>query len=222
MGPSPAAFFGGLGRPRSYLGWGVVFADFDNDEWSAILIVNGHLTPKVDAEAGDSPFRQRKLLYRNLPNGRFEEISARSGPGLSELHSSRGAAVGDLFNDGRLSVAVNELDETPSLLVPKHATQNHWLGIRTIGAPSNQDGIGAVVTARSGDPLKMDEVRSGGSYLSQSGLRIHFGLGTLNKVDELTVRWPRGRVDHWRNIPADQQIVVCEGVPEWSVSKKHA
>ncbi len=114
---SDRVFESGLGRLRSYLGWGVLFADFDNDGWSDILMVNGHLTPEIDSAAGDSRFRQRKLLYRNLRNGHFEEISARSGPGLSELHSSRGAAVADLFNDGRLSVVVNELDETPSLLV---------------------------------------------------------------------------------------------------------
>ena len=216
---SDRVFESGLGRMRSYLGWGVLFADFDNDGWSDILMVNGHLTPEIDTAAGDSRFTQRKLLYRNLQNGHFEDVSGRSGPGFAELHSSRGAAVADLFNDGRLSVIVNELDEPPSLLVPEKRTPNHWLGVRLIGSNSNRDGIGALVTAKSGNLTQIDEVRSGGSYLSQNDLRIHFGLAAHDKVDELSVTWPSGRVDHWRNIPANQQIVVHEGVPDW---KTHA
>ena len=115
---SDRVFDAGLGRLREYLGWGVVASDFDNDGWTDIFIVNGHLTPEIDKAAGDSRFRQRKLLYRNLRNGRFEEISNKSGSGFSELHSSRGAAAADILNDGRMSVFVNELDEPPSLLVP--------------------------------------------------------------------------------------------------------
>jgi len=212
---SDRVFDAGLGRLREYLGWGVVAGDFDNDGWSDIFIVNGHLTPEIDKAAGDSRFRQRKLLYRNLRNGRFEEISSKSGSGFSELHSSRGAAAADILNDGRMSVFVNELDEPPSLLVPDRESTNHWIGIRTIGSESNRDGIGAVVRAKCGNLSQVDEVRSGGSYLSQNDLRIHFGLGSCNKVDELTVTWPCGRVDHWRNIPADQQILLNEGAASW-------
>jgi hypothetical protein len=215
-------FDSGLGRLRSYLGWGVIFDDFDNDGWGDILIVNGHLTPEIDNAAGDSRFKQRKLFYRNLWDGHFEEISGRSGPAFAELHSSRGAAVADLFNDGRLSVLVNELDEPPSLVAPESASRNHWLGIRLIGSVSNRDGIGAVVVARSANLLQTDEVRSGGSYLSQNDLRIHFGLGDLDRVDDLTVTWPSGRVDRWRNIPANRHIVLREGNPEWSTPRKHA
>jgi hypothetical protein len=214
-------FQSGLGGHRSYLGWGVVFADFDNDGWTDILMVNGHLTPEIDAAAGDSCFKQRKLLYRNLRDGLFEEVSARSGPAFAELHSSRGAAAADLFNDGRLSVIVNELDEPPSLLVPETRITNHWLEIRLVGSASNRDGIGAFVCAKSGSLVQVDEVRSGGSYLSQNDLRIHFGLGSHDKVDDLAVNWPSGRIDHWRNIGANQQIVVHEGAPGWSVRKKH-
>lgn len=208
-------FDSGLGRLRSFLGWGVISADFDNDGWSDILMVNGHLTPEIDAAAGDSRFRQRKLLYRNLGNGHFEEISGQAGPGLLELHSSRGAAAADILNDGRLSVFVNEMGEAPSLLVPELRAPNHWIGIRTIGSKSNRDGIGAIVEVRSGSLSQMDEVRSGGSYLSQNDLRLHFGLGASAQVDELTVTWPSGRVDHWRSIPANQQIVIQEGVASW-------
>jgi enediyne biosynthesis protein E4 len=212
---SDAVFDSGLGRLRNYLGWGVVFTDFDNDGWSDILIVNGHLTPEIDAAAGDSRFRQRKLFYRNLQTGHFEEISNQCGLGLSEVHSSRGAAAADILNDGRMSVFVNELDEAPSLLIPELQASNHWIGIRTVGSKSNRDGIGAVVQARSGSLAQIDEVRSGGSYLSQNDLRLHFGLDSSAKLDELTVTWPSGRVDHWRNIPANQQIIVEEGVSSW-------
>jgi hypothetical protein len=212
---SDIVFDSGLGRLRSFLGWGVIFTDFDNDGWSDVLMVNGHLTPEIDAAAGDSRFRQRKLLYRNLQNGKFEEISNQCGLGLSELHSSRGAAAADILNDGRMSVFVNELDEAPSLLVPELHASNHWIGIRTVGSKSNRDGIGAVVQIRSGNISQIDEVRSGGSYLSQNDLRLHFGLGSWAKVDELTVAWPSGRADHWRNIPANQQIVVEEGIGSW-------
>ncbi len=222
---SDRVFTTGLGRARSFLGWGVIFADFDNDGWSDILMVNGHLTPEIDAAAGDSRFVQRKLLYRNLRNGHFEDVSAKSGPALAELHSSRGAADADLFNDGRLSVITNELQESPSMLVISKPTTNHWIGIRTIGSTSNRDGIGAVVSTKSGTLLQTDEVRSGGSYLSQNDMRIHFGLGASARVDELTIKWPSGQVDHWHNVPADQQIIVHEKVPEWIPGgrpKRHA
>jgi len=215
---SDRVFDAGLGRLRSYLGWGALFFDYDNDSWPDILIVNGHLAPEIDAAGSDSHFRQRKLLYHNLGNGRFEDVSAHSGPPFAALHSSRGAAVGDILNDGRLSVAVNELHETPSLLMPDGAAAGHWLGIRTIGAASNRDGIGARLQVRSGSTVQVDEVRSGGSYLSQNDLRLHFGLGTAAQVDELAVRWPSGRVDRWKAIPANQHIVVREGEARWTAA----
>ncbi len=208
-------FDAGLGRVRSYLGWGALFLDYDNDTWPDILMVNGHLSPEIDRAGSDSRYQQRKLLYHNSRNGRFEEVSARSGPAFAALHSSRGAAVADILNDGRLSVAINELHEIPSMLLPESVGPAHWIGVRTMGVRSNRDGIGARVTVRSGNVLQIDEVRSGGSYLSQNDLRLHFGLGSSVHVDELTVNWPSGVVDRWKNIPADQQIIVTEGDPSW-------
>jgi enediyne biosynthesis protein E4 len=212
---SDHVFEAGLGRMRSYLGWGALFLDYDNDTWPDIMIVNGHLSAEIDSAGSDSRYQQRKLLYRNLRNGQFEDVSARSGPAFSALHSSRGAATADLVNDGRLSVAVNELHERPSLLMPESRSAGHWIGIRTVGTRSNRDGIGARVAIRSGGVWQIDEVRSGGSYLSQNDLRVHFGLGASGAVNELVVKWIGGGIDRWKNIPADQQIIVTEGDSSW-------
>ncbi|HXF27160.1 MAG TPA: CRTAC1 family protein [Bryobacteraceae bacterium] len=215
---SDRVFDAGLGRLRNYLGWGAVFLDYDNDGWSDILLVNGHLTPEIDAAGSDSHYRQPKALFHNLRNGRFQDVSAQSGPAFAELHSSRGAAAADILNDGRISIAVNELNEPPSLLVPQAVAMGHWIGIKTIGVKSNRDAIGARVEVRAGGLLQIDEVRSGGSYLSQNDLRLHFGLGAASEIDELTIRWPSGLVDRWKNIPIDKQIIVEEGAPSWRVA----
>ena len=136
-------------------------------------------------------------------------------PGLAALHSSRGAAAADLYNDGRLAIATSELHEKPSLLVPEGAVANHWIGIQLAGTKSNRDGIGARVEVVARALRQIDEVRSGGSYLSQSDLRLHFGLGEATRVDRLTVRWPSGLVDTIGSIPADRHIVVEEGSGTW-------
>ena len=212
---SDRVFQAGLGRLRNFLGWGVVAADFDNDGWSDILMVNGHLTSEIDTAGNDSSYRQRKLLYRNLRDGRFEDVTQVAGTGLAALHSSRGAAAADLYNDGRLSVAVIELHEKPSLLVPEGSVSNHWIGVQLTGTRSNRDGIGARVEVVTRSLRQIDEVRSGGSYLSQSDLRLHFGLGEATRVERLTVRWPSGLVDTIHNIPADRHIAVDEGSGTW-------
>ena len=219
-GFSDRVFQAGLGRLRNYLGWGALFFDFDNDGWSDILMVNGHLTPEIDAAKIDTSYGQRKLLYHNLQNGRFEDVSMASGSAFAVLRSSRGAAVADLNNDGKMAVAVNEMNDLPSLLVLQGAMSYHWIGIRTIGTKSNRSGIGARVEIQAGQLKQMDEVRSGGSYLSQSDLRLHFGLGSKKKVERLTVRWPSGAVGQWQYIPADQQIVVEEGGSSWRPARE--
>jgi hypothetical protein len=212
---SDVVFQAGLGRLRSFLGWGVVFADFDNDGWSDVLIANGHLAPEVDLAGSDSPYRQRKLFYRNLGNSRFEDLSLTAGADLARLHSSRGAAAADISNDGRLAVAVSEMNDVPSLLLAEPAASNHWIGIRTIGTKSNRSGVGARVELQAGALKLVDEIRSGGSYISQNDLRAHFGLGMNARVDRLTVYWPSGATDRWENIAADQQIIVEEGARNW-------
>jgi enediyne biosynthesis protein E4 len=212
---SDRVFQAGLGRPRNFLGWGVIAADFDNDGWSDIFMVNGHLTPEIDTVKSDASYRQHKLLYRNLRDGRFEDVTLVSGSDMAALHSSRGAAAADLYNDGRLTVVVNEMHERPSLLVPEAPALNHWIGVQLIGTKSNRDALGARVEVKSGTLRQIDEVRSGGSYLSQSDLRLHFGLGGAARADRVTVFWPSGRVDTVRDIPADRHVVIEEGSGTW-------
>jgi len=177
--------------------------------------VNGHLTPEIDTARSDSSYRQRKLLYRNVRGGRFEDVTPVAGSAITAMHSSRGAAAADVYNDGRVAVLVNELHEAPSLLVPEGPVSNHWIGVQLIGTKSNRDGIGARVEVVAGALRQIDQVRSGGSYLSQSDLRLHFGLGAATRVDRLTVRWPSGVVDTISSIPAGRHIVVEEGSGMW-------
>jgi hypothetical protein len=151
------------------------------------------------------------LLYRNLGDGRFDDISASLGPDFAALHSSRGAAAADIRNDGALAIAVNEIHEPPSLLAPAAPSPNHWIGVRAVGTKSNRDGIGARIEIQAGALRQIDEVRSGGSYLSQSDLRVHFGLGANARVDRLAIHWPSGAVDRFANVPADRHIVIEEG-----------
>ncbi len=218
---SDFVFQAGLGRIRSHLGWGVLFLDYDNDGWPDILMVNGHIAPEIDQGKVDTSYKQRKLLYRNLGDGNFEDVSLTSGPALTATHSSRGAASADLDNRGRLVVAVNEMNEPPSLLVPEGPMSNHWIGITTRGKKSNADGIGARIEIQAGFLKQVDEVRSGGSYLSQSDLRLHFGLGSHRVVDRLMVRWPSGIVDTLEKIPADQHILIEEGSSKWQAIRLH-
>jgi enediyne biosynthesis protein E4 len=212
---SDRVFQAGLGRLRNLLGWGVIAADFDNDGWKDILMVNGHLTPEIDAARSDSAYRQRKLLYRNRRDGNFEDVTSVSGAAMAGLHSSRGAAAADIYNDGRLAIAVNELHEKPSLLAPQPPAPRHWIGIKLVGTKSNRDGIGARVELETGGLRDIDEVRSGGSYLSQGDLRLHFGLGAQTRIDHLTVRWPSGAVDKLSGIPADRHVLIEEGTGTW-------
>ena len=216
---SDQVFAAGLGRQRNYMGWGAIAADFSNNGWPDIVMVNGHLTPEVDGAKLDSAFRQRKLYYRNLQNGAFENATASAGPAFEAAHVSRGAASVDLLNDGRITVLVNEMGEPPSLLAPE-GKFGHWIGIQTVGVKSNRDGIGVRAVLKTGSLMQMDEVRSGGSYLSSGDLRLHFGLGDRQEVEELKLYWPSGQVDALKKIPADQHIVVAEGSSKWKLARE--
>jgi hypothetical protein len=216
---SDQVFTAGLGRKRNYMGWGAIAADFSNNGWPDIVMVNGHLTPEVDRAKLDSPYRQRKLYYRNLQNGAFENAMASAGPAFEAARVSRGAAAVDLSNDGKIAVLVNEMGDPPSLLLPE-GKFGHWIGIRTIGVKSNRDGIGLRAVLKTGNLVQMDEVRSGGSYLSSGDLRLHFGLGERQEVEELKLYWPSGQVDTLKNIPADRQILVQEGLSEWKLAQE--
>jgi enediyne biosynthesis protein E4 len=212
-----ATFTAGLGKHTQYLGWGCGFFDLDNDGWPDILICNGHVYPEVEQLRTEAGYAQTKLLYRNLRNGRFEEVTAQAGPGITMPVASRGAAFGDFDNDGDVDVVVNTVNDFPQLLRCDTHTGNNWLKVKTIGVKSNRSGIGArlrCVTHPPGEPKphqQIDEVRSGGSYISQNDLRVHFGLGKAAKVELLEIGWPSGATDTLKDINPNQLIVVKEG-----------
>jgi hypothetical protein len=210
-------FTAGLGGHTQFLGWGCGFFEFDNDGWPDILICNGHVYPEVEQLKTEAGYAQRKLLYHNLRNGRFADVSLHAGPGITDPVPARGCAFGDFDNDGNLDVVVNTMNDYPQLLHCTSTFNNNWIKIRTIGVKSNRSGIGARVTCvtrpvgESKPHQQIDEVRSGGSYCSQNDLRIHFGLGSAETVDQLEIRWPSGHVDTFKDVKANQLIFVKEG-----------
>jgi hypothetical protein len=204
-------FQAGLGRVTRFLGWGASFVDFDNDGWPDILLCNGHVYPEVGDSAIESGYKQRKVAYRNLRNGRFQEVSTQLGPGIMERISGRGMAIGDFDNDGDLDVLVNPINDYPQLLRCDSTLKANWIKVRTVGVQSNRTGIGARVICTDADGRRqMDEVRSGGSYLSQSDLRVHFGLGASASA-AIEVHWPSGVVDHVKVDEVNRIVTVTEG-----------
>ena len=201
----------GLGLYTKYLGWGTMFLDFDNDGWPDLLLVNGHVYPEVDKNNLGSNYEEPRILYHNLGKGNFADISASAGPGINMHASSRGLAVGDLWNDGRISAVITNLNAAPSLLVNQVRNSNHWIAIRTVGTKSNRDGIGARISVKAGARTLVDEVRSGSSYNSSSDMRVHFGLGSTTKVDSVQIRWPSGLLERFDNLPADSIQTLKEG-----------
>ncbi|HZS51661.1 MAG TPA: CRTAC1 family protein [Bryobacterales bacterium] len=203
-------FQAGLGKNTRFLGWGVGFVDFDNDGWPDIFICNGHVYPEVGETDSESGYRERKILYRNLGNGKFADVSAEGGPGILEQAPGRGCAFGDFDNDGDIDVLVNCINDLPQLLRCDQGTKNNWLKVKAAGVKSNRSGIGARIYCTTPDGHRqMDEVRSGGSYISQSDFRVHFGLGKAAAA-EIEVRWPSGVVDRFR-AAANQTVTVVEG-----------
>jgi len=210
-------FTAGLGRHTQYLGWGCGFFDFDNDGWPDILICNGHVYPEVEQLTTEAGYPQRKLLYRNLRDGRFEDVSMNAGPGISAPSPSRGCAFGDFDNDGDLDVVINCVNDYPQLLRCDSSLKNNWIKIRTLGTKSNRSGIGArlrCVTRITGETKphqQIDEVRSGGGYFSQNDLRVHFGIGSAEKVELLEIRWPSGQFDSLKDLKPNRLYYVTEG-----------
>ena len=214
-------FPAGFGLNTQYLGWGVMFFDFDNDGWPDLLLANGHVYPEVDSQHLGSSFREPKILYHNNGNATFTDISANAGPGVTAVSSSRGLAVGDLWNDGRMSAVISNMNAPPSLLVNDVRNGNHWIAFRTIGAfssssasqkyKSNRDGVGAKITVKAGARIFVDEVRSGSSYISNNDMRVHFGLGAATKIDSVEVRWPSGVTERFENVAIDSFNTLKEG-----------
>jgi hypothetical protein len=212
-----ATFAAGLGRHTQFLGWGCGFFDMDNDGWPDILICNGHVYPEVEQLKTEAGYPQQKLLYKNLRNGRFDDVSQQAGAGITVPVASRGCAFGDFDNDGDIDVVVNTVNDYPQLLRCDSSQVRNWIKVRTIGTKSNRSGIGARLRCVShpSDEEKphqqIDEVRSGGSYISQNDLRVHFGLGKADKAEILEIRWPSGQIDTLKDVKANQLIYVKEG-----------
>jgi len=221
--------------------FGAKFLDYDNDGWKDIFLANGQVFPQIDRYQTGITYAERRLLFHNRglgirgqgsmrprvgatpeaarpptpehqsPAPFFEEVGLQSGPGLAVKKVSRGLAVADYDNDGDLEIVVTNMNDSPDLLRHTHKNRHHSVLVKTVGTRSNRDGIGAPVTVAAGDLTQYDEVRSGGSYLSSSDLRLHFGLGTAKTIDRLEVRWPSGQVDMARNVPADHIVTIKEG-----------
>jgi hypothetical protein len=213
-------FAAGLGLHTQYLGWGTMFLDFDNDGWPDLLLVNGHVYPEVDKQHLGSNYQEPRILYHNNGNGTFKDISEKAGAGITTVSSSRGLAVGDLWNDGRISAVVSNMSAPASLLVNQVRSGNHWIGIRTVGTKSNRDGIGARITVKAGGRVFVDEVRSGSSYISNNDMRVHFGLGGVGKVDWVEVRWPSGLVERFAGLGVDGIRMVKEEAGEAASEEK--
>lgn len=208
--------FAGLGALTiPFLGWGAEFFDYDNDGWLDLLAANGHVYPQMDRHSRFTSYQQRTLLVRNLGGGKFTDVSGSLGSGFTTPKSSRGAAVGDLFNDGDLDIVLNNLDGPPAVLRNRGGSRaGHWVALKLIGDPARKtprDAIGAVVFCTSGRARQRAEVASGRSYISQSDLRVHFGLGSAERVDKLEILWPnapREAID----LPAvDRSYTIVQG-----------
>jgi len=212
-----ATFPAGLGRHTQFLGWGVGFFDFDNDGWPDILICNGHVYPEVEQLRTEAGYAQRKLLYHNMHNSHFADVSEEAGPAISEPSASRGCAFGDFDNDGDIDFVINCVNDVPRLVRCDSTLKHNWIKVRTIGTKSNRSGIGARLRCVAQIPgetkphSQIDEVRSGGGYLSQSDLRVHFGIGKAEKVNLIEIKWPSGAVDTLKDIKPNQVIYVKEG-----------
>ena len=201
----------GLGLYTQYLGWGTMFFDFDNDGWPDLLLVNGHVYPEVDSQHLGSNYKEPRILFHNNGNGTFTDISASAGSAIATPASSRGLAVGDLWNDGRMSAVINNMNDVPSLLVNQARSTNHWIGVRTVGTKSNRDGIGARILVKTASRVLVDEVRSGSSYISNSDMRVHFGLGKTDKIEWVEIRWPDGLAERFTDVKVDEIVTLTEG-----------
>jgi hypothetical protein len=204
-------FSAGIGLNTRWLGWGTAFVDLDNDGWLDLFLTNGHVYPEVRQIATEAGYEQRKVVYRNDGKGRFTDVSERLGPPVTTPKAGRGTAFGDFDNDGQIDVAIANVNDRPDLFRLTGDPSHHWVTLTLVGTSSNRNAIGARVRALTGDAQQWQEVRGGGSYLSQNDFRVHFGLGSAARVDRVDVRWPNGLEERWDNLDADTIHTLKEG-----------
>jgi hypothetical protein len=214
----------GLGVPTTpFVAFGCKFLDYDNDGWLDLLLTNGHVQDNIEEIDPSVAYRQPCQLFHNKGNSgsnplTFEDVSNSSGPDLQRRIVGRGLAVGDYDNDGRMDALIVDSEGKPLLLHNQNTTVGHWLGVRLRGTKSNRDGYGAILTLKTGARTLMRQCQAGGSYLSSSDRRVHFGLGSATQADSLSVRWPSGHVDMYKNLPADRYLSLTEGSASPDVS----
>jgi hypothetical protein len=201
--------------------WGTAFVDLDNDGWLDLIAVSGHVYPQVDSLPAGGGYRQPKLLHLNQKDGTFCDASDLAGPALKQRRVSRGLAVGDLFNDGNMDVVVGDIDGAPMILRNRGIPGRHWVSFELAGTKSNRLALNARVSIVAGGVTQSDEIHSGGSYLSQNDLRVHFGLGLIDKIQSVTIHWPSGKQETLNNLAADKFYSVQEGQGVVSSDKLH-
>ena len=204
-------FASGFGRNTRWLGWGVAFLDLDLDGWQDLFLVNGHVYPEVDQVKTEAGYKQRKVVYRNRGDGRFDDVTEQLGPPVTVPRASRGAAFGDIDNDGDVDVVVTNVHDTPELYVLHQREPRNWAALRLVGVQSNRSAIGARVTLSAAGATQFSEVRGGGSYYSQNDLRQYFGLGTAKVIDRVEVRWPNGNPEVWTGVEPNRIVTLTEG-----------
>ena len=209
----------GLGINSRFLGWGCGFFDSNNDTWLDVMYVNGHVYPEVEQLEGSTTYKQAKVFYQNQGDGTFRDVTRLAGPAMTAPTAARGAAFGDYDNDGDIDVLVNPINDVPQLMRNDSPNENHWLVVKLVGTGSNRSGIGAEVVSTTGKTRQVRHILSGGSYLSQNDLRAHFGLGDVDRVDAVEIRWPSGITQRLTDVRADQILTVKESEANTSAAE---
>ena len=204
-------FASGIGLNTRWLGWGVGFLDLDADGWLDLFLVNGHVYPEVERVKTEAGYKQRKVVYRNLRNGKFADVTEQLGPPVTTPKAGRGAAFADFDNDGDVDIVVNNVHDAPDLFRLDRTGTPRWLSVKLVGTKSNRDAIGALVRVVTADGEQRQEVRGGGSYYSQNDFRLHFGLGSNTTVERVIVRWPNGQEETWTGLSINRLHTLTEG-----------
>ena len=206
----------GLGR-NQLLGWGIAFLDIDEDGWPDLVMANGHVYPEIDRSPVGETYRQKTLLYRNLGNGRFADVTASAGPGFVPPRPARGLATGDLDGDGRPEIVIVNMNERPSVL-KNVGSRGNAIALTLVGTKSNRSAIGARCTVEANGRKQIADVMSGGSYYSQSAFTLYFGVGKADKLNRIEVRWPTGERQSWDKVPVNNTVTFTEGREDFKAS----